>query len=392
MFKLQDKHKFNVVYKPTVPYLQNDTILSSTISESVKNNLAYISKGKKQKQKQYSNEQFQHIINGISNERRHWQQDQYALVYFKFTNKIFKYLELFILNNIIQSFKINNKTKTIFARKHVTKKYLVITPIKLYLLIKLHEILQPIYRKSSYYDHKPLLASVIETFLNSKSYINVFDVIKFLHIINLKYDQSEILFNYELKPSILNIDLSGIVDIDYIPNFTQIISIINDTTCRNRIQYLMNVNPFYNLNEIEKFRKSFNYKYCTKDIKSYKISNILDVTKHAPTLRDNNSGQNSRDAQQKLYQNLEIQNANLSTNTNKTKQNKYNIKMKHLTKTNINTGNNSSNNNIKYIKPRSEKHRFNTTPTLGEEQLKKSESESLYGDYGFIDLLLMEKM
>jgi hypothetical protein len=166
----------------------------------------------------------------------------------------------------------------------------------------------------------------------------------------------------------------------------------------------MNVNPFYNLNEIEKFRKSFNYKYCTKDIKSYKISNILDVTKHAPTLRDNNSGQNSRDAQQKLYQNLEIQNANLSTNTNKTKQNKskalnkFYIKMKHLTKTNINTGNNSSNNNIKYIKPRSEEHRFNTTPTLGEEQLKKSESESesesesSYGDYGFIDLLLMEKM
>jgi hypothetical protein len=380
------KNKFQFIYKPFVYELKN-TILNERIYEKLGEYIKYISNSKKTK---IINEQVRHLA--VNNNRISWLNNKYLLMYFKFTNKLFKYIKLFIKNNMIELIKNGGKKN----------KYLVITPIKLYLLLKFHETLKPTLpniRDIKDESHMELLDMVIESMINKTAYIKVFVLINFLKLYGLNYNPDKILFYYELKPSIHSLNLSSIVktDVNYTENFTHIINIINDENCRNRKAYLININPFYNLDEIETFIESFNYKYCTKDIKSYKIRNILGVTKHAPTLTNNNSGQNIRESQVTRYFKLTQTKYNSNTRKNLKRKTKQMPHIEHIPMQTfngqINTGNNSY---IKYFKPRSEEHRINTTPTLGEEQHKKSESESesesSYGDYGFIDLLLMEKM
>lgn len=150
---------------------------------------------------------------------------------------------LFIINNFI------NKN---FIEKKDNIEYFVVTPYKLYWLIKLYQILQP----SPYYDVNDLLVQVVRVLIDKykKRYIKIKDIKLFLQALDptliTKYNKV-ILTNYENTVLYINLLFNELVDLDkyrntqlYNSNYLNEFITTKYNHCKGPVGHLMKYNPF----------------------------------------------------------------------------------------------------------------------------------------------------
>jgi len=232
----------------------------------------------------------------LSNTKRNVLNEIYKQALIPFTKEIQTYISQYVSENMIETSAKDNK------------KYLVITPFKLYILIKLHECFIPDYTMNtqnktySSYTHIPLLETVINILLantspDSQIFIKQTKTYEFIKLLNLKYTENDILFNYDEKPkNTINLNIFITDNDNKIKIIDGLIKVINDENCRNRKEYLINVNPFY------KYIKDMIAKYCNTSVKSYKSENYRQgLSIDQLHTKVNNTVQESREMQQSKY-------------------------------------------------------------------------------------------
>ena len=166
------------------------------------------------------------------------------------SNEEFTKHMLIIINNFINKNFIEIKDNI---------EYFVVTPYKLYWLIKLYQILQP----SPYYDVSDLLVQVVRVLIDKykKRYIKIKDIKLFLQALDptliTKYNKL-ILTNYDNSILYVNLLVNELVDLDKYRN-TQLYNsdYLNEfiTTkykdCKGPVGHLMKYNPFERFSETQ---------------------------------------------------------------------------------------------------------------------------------------------